>query len=246
MNELPDEKVKAIVNKYIREAIDAWDSPPFDEAYGGYPIGNASDLNGYLDQLEYIREDLVLNMNKGDYSMLENYVSELLKESGIDEIDKQSLSYKKLCTELHKAEIKLIPFEQQHRMGNYKYKKELNETFSELFLSEPIPEQVKGEVKPKVTEKQELLSKVMQAFWDENMSAENWGQRTQTDYKTCRTLLFRILADKAIATMDFGDMRRLKETIQKLPPYLNRQKYKGKTVAEIIEVGGGEKRERRP
>ena len=96
MKELSNEKVKELIINYIREAIEAWDYPPFDDEYGGSAIGNARDLMSYIDQLEFIKEDLVLNMNKGDYSMLESNVSELLKESGVDGIDKQFPSYKLL------------------------------------------------------------------------------------------------------------------------------------------------------
>ena len=37
MSELSDENVKALINNYIRDAIEAWDYPPFDNGRGGFP-----------------------------------------------------------------------------------------------------------------------------------------------------------------------------------------------------------------
>lgn len=47
--------------------------------------------------------------------MLGNAAEDLLKDTGVDGINKDSQDYKKLNVEIHKAAIKLMELERKHR-----------------------------------------------------------------------------------------------------------------------------------
>ena len=83
----------------------------FDEEVYPPPFTDAHGFHGHLIFLEDYRQDLIDCLNLGNFSMLEKPINGLLNEDGINPIDKSSLEYRKLCAEIHKAEIALIPLE---------------------------------------------------------------------------------------------------------------------------------------
>jgi integrase len=128
--------------------------------------------------------------------MLESILADIIKTNGIDDVDKQSTLYRKLCAEIHKAEIKLIPIQKRHMMCDFSYKNELPDVFPEIFptTSESSP----------VTEEQEseTLQRVFKAFWKEK--EPEWKNRTVTEYTTCRNHLLSFLgSDTQIHTVDY-------------------------------------------
>ena len=73
----------------------------------------------------------------GKFVMLENAISDFLKNQGIKNIDKSSAEYRKFCVGIHQAEIKLLPIEIRHRKNDFSYKDELPEIFPEVFDDVP-------------------------------------------------------------------------------------------------------------
>ena len=110
---LSNDLIKAIVEQYVRDSIKRLDQSFYEEWDDSYPppLADAKTFHSYVDSLDDIRDDLIANLNLGNFSMLENIVGDTIKKNGINEVDKHSLLYRKLCAEIHKAEIKLIPIE---------------------------------------------------------------------------------------------------------------------------------------
>ncbi len=170
------------------------------------PFVDARTFHSYLGDLDDIREELIVNLNLGDFSMLENIIADIIKTNGIDDVDKQSTLYRKLCAEIHKAEIKLIPIQKRHMMCDFSYKDELPEVFPEIF-----PKTSEG--LPGTDEQQsETLQRVFEAFWKEK--EPGWKDRTVTEYTTCRNHLLSFLGpDTQIHTIDYQKGRDYKNLL---------------------------------
>ena len=117
---------------------------------------------------DIIKEDLIINLNLGDYSMLESSIDNFLKENGITEVDKTSPEYRKLCLEIHKAESKIIPIQQKHMQLDFSYKEQLPQIFPEVFKAKndppPVPEG--DQTPPKKKQKSATVGKVFKEYWE--------------------------------------------------------------------------------
>ena len=87
---LSDTQVLELVRKYIKSAIESWDRIFFEEPEEAPPGSTAYEAFDFLDD---VRDQLIDRMNRGDFSLLEQPVSELLKKSGLRGIKKDSLSF---------------------------------------------------------------------------------------------------------------------------------------------------------
>jgi len=204
---LTDGQIQKLVHQYIKTSIENWDksfSEEVDEEVNPRPFFDAREFMTYVNSLDNIRDDLIANLNLGDFSMLEKSINELLKKNGINHGANSSLEYRKLCAEIHKAEIQLMPIEKRHMMGDFSYKKELPDIFPEVFPKET-------ESLPQIAEQDsETLEKVLDAFWKE--SSPHWKPRTVTQFKTCHNHLIEFLGqDRKIRTVDYPDGRNYKD-----------------------------------
>jgi integrase len=185
---LSDGQIQKLVHQHIKASIKNWDKrfyEEFDLEVDPPPFDNASGLKSYVEALDDIRKDLIVNLNFGDFSMLESPICELLKKNGINNVTKGSLEYRKLCAEICKAEIQLMPMEKQHMLGDFSYKKELSDIFPEVFPKA-------AERLPQIAEQNsEILEKVLDTFWKE--SSPHWKPRTKTQFKTCHNHLLKFL-----------------------------------------------------
>ena len=162
MGTLSENQIQELVGQYIKNSIDG-----LDGMFGGAdeksrPYDDPPSLFSYIKGLNAIREDLIVSLNLGDFSMLEDSVGKFLKVNGIDEVDKASPEYRKLCIEIHKAETKLIPIQQQHLRCDFSYKGELPKIFPEVYPA-------RDDTPPKTKEKKKAIpiSKVLKDYWDE-------------------------------------------------------------------------------
>ena len=151
----------------------------FDEEVYPPPFTDAHGFHGHLIFLEDYRQDLIDCLNLGNFSMLEKPINGLLNEDGINPIDKSSLEYRKLCAEIHKAEIALIPLEIRHMQCDFPYKKELPEIFPDLFKGQPeqISQTARAIKQNLAGEGDYLLSEVIQRFVAEN-EKDNWSKKS--------------------------------------------------------------------
>ena len=138
---LSEEKIQELVNNYIKQSVERINNL-FNEGPGDkiLPYTNEPGFYSYLSQLDGIREDLIANLNMGNWEMLEDEIIKFLQSQGIKDIDKSSVEYQRLCSGIHQAEIKLLPLEKRHRLNDFSYKEELPDIFPEVFdKKEPEP-----------------------------------------------------------------------------------------------------------
>ena len=81
----------------------------------------------------------------------------------------------------------------------------------------------------------ETFSAILQKFWNEN--EETWSHATKHDYRTCQRILLQIVGDVPISAIDSQTMREYKEKVAKLPKFLNRKRYQGKSIDDILSMG---------
>jgi len=177
LTKLSEEIIQKLVHQYIKTAIEDLDKlfyEELDEEVYPPPFTSEREFISYVNSLDDIQKDMIANLNLGDFSMLEKSINELLKKNGINHGAKSTLEYRKLCAEIHKAEIQLLPLQKRHMQCDFSYKKELPDVFPELFPKQP-------ESLPEIAEQSsETLEKVLDAFWKENST--NWKPRTVTEY----------------------------------------------------------------
>lgn len=171
MHKLSDGKVQQLVVAYIRRSIEGLDRV-FDKGQDeNRPYDDPPSFFSYLEEMDTIKEDLMIKLNFGDYSMLEKSIDNFLKENGISEVDKTSPEYRKLSIEIHKAETKLIPIEQKHRQLDFSYKDQLPKLFPEAFPdNEPppiprVPQAPNPPEAPVPMKKQVTIGKVFKEYW---------------------------------------------------------------------------------
>jgi hypothetical protein len=118
---LSDKQIQEMVQKYFKKLIESYDQPrpPFlTDLSNVPPFVDQSTFETYLGDLDYERRKYRLNRNIGEYSEVEEDVDRLLRENGVDEIDKKSPLYWKLCEGLMGAVIKGIEFHKNRLTGN--------------------------------------------------------------------------------------------------------------------------------
>jgi len=209
LNKLTDDQIKELIDQYIKQAIKSWDDLFYEDVdKDEYPLPyvDESGLHGYVEDLDSIRDDLITNLNLCDFSMLKDSIHGLLKQNGIDDPDTGSPEYRKLCAEIHKAEIQLVPLQKKHKLCDFSYRKELPDVFPQVFTipSQSIPETS--------AQNSETLQKVFKEYWEENSSS--WKPRTVTEYRTCHKQLLEFLGhDRMIHSVDWEQGRDYKKLL---------------------------------
>jgi hypothetical protein len=177
LEKLTDDRIKVLIDQDIKEAIKSWDESFYEDVdKDEYPLPYVDEdtFHSYLSDLDFIRDDLVTNLNLGDFSMLKASIDDLLKKNGIADPDTSLPKYRKLCAEVHKAEIQLIPLQKRHRLCDFSYKKELPDVFPESFIQAKEHPNVQT---PATDEKtSDSLKDVVDALWKERESG--WKKRT--------------------------------------------------------------------
>jgi integrase len=223
LSALSDEKIKELIDQFIKDYLAGLETRYFE---GELPWNNTSDFNSYVNDLDAIKDDIVGYLGMGDYSSVDNIVAGLLGNNGIEGVEKDSAAYIMLCRGILQSQLKLVPIEKKHMLGDYSYQKELADIFEGQFKNGS----------PNNDQPAALLSKVINDYAAENKRAENWSERTIPEYKTCAKLMLKVFGDVPINTITFESGRYFKETLTSLPPnILNSKKYKNLSIDEILD-----------
>ena len=81
------------------------------------------------------------------------------------------------------------------------------------------------------------LQTIIDAFCEEKMVEGSWRDNTENEYRATFQLFRRIVGDIGVNEIGYETALSYKQTIQKLPPNINKiEKYRGKTIEEIIAM----------
>jgi integrase len=166
---LRDDQIKQLVHQYIKDSIENWDRGFFTE-----PDDDYSGLSAYevIDSFDEIRDQFIAQLNEGDLNVIEDMVDILVDKNEIHGVDKSSLEYRKLCAEILKAEIQLMPLHKQHMQCDFSYKDKLPGIFPEVYP------QVNKAIAEIETSQSEPLTKVIEEFRKEKIQTRSWKPRT--------------------------------------------------------------------
>jgi hypothetical protein len=93
MAELTDTQIKALLRNYLRKILEDDENK---KALGKKSWTAKEGLDDHVDAMAYLQHDCERELAIGNYSRATGAVDRLLAEKGI-ELDRDGLSYKKLC-----------------------------------------------------------------------------------------------------------------------------------------------------
>jgi integrase len=205
LSTLSNDQIQGLVHQYVKHAIESWDKVPSEDD-PHRPFNDANSFRDYIAFLDDIRNDLITSLNLGDFSMLEESIENMLQDNSLLDIEKDSQEYRKLCAEIHKAQIQLMPMQQKHLMCDFSYKEDLPKQFPDVF---PKPVDDAPGVKEQTSEK---LAAVVDAYWKEK--SDDWRPRSKVQYKGIEGWLLETLGnDTLIHTVGYQTGREVKELL---------------------------------
>jgi len=101
MAELTDTQIKALLRSYLKKILEEDER---DRALGKKSWTDEEGLDGHVDAMAYLQHDCRMELAIGNYSRATGAVDRLLAEKEI-ELDRDGLSYKKLCRRMMKVMI---------------------------------------------------------------------------------------------------------------------------------------------
>jgi integrase len=241
LKKFSDDQIKDLVHQFIKLRLDSWDKyfyEQWDDEIYPLQFSDPDTFRSHLSLLESIREDLIVCLNLGDFSMLKEAINVLLEKNGITNIDESSMQYRKLCAEIHKAEIQLVPMEIRHMQYDFSYKKELLDIFPDLFEKpqQQIIQTNSSIAQNPAEEDSHLLAEVIKKYVAENEKA-NWTVKSKQENESSLKLFLEVIGDVPVKTINRRQISEFKATLQKLPPNRNKvKKYRGKSIQQLLDM----------
>jgi len=203
---LSDNQIQELIDNYLKDLIKSYEmpSPPFGtfEEYF-QPFIDRPTFKSYLSDLKSIKEDYILDRAMGEYSRIEDSADRLLKENGVDDIDKNSPSYWKLCEGLMLAEIKGIEFHKNNLLGKG----------SDIDDHSAVKSNLAG-ITTKQQKTSEEIFKVAEEFWNWGVSEREWKPTSQLDFRRALDHFIEYFGeDTQIHTIEFLDMKKYKDDL---------------------------------
>ncbi len=97
LSKLSDDQIKVLVEHHIKNTLEWLDRSFYEkwEEDSSPPFVDARTFHSYVGDLDDIREELIVNLNLGDFSMLENIVADITGRDGAVEICKEGIFHKR-------------------------------------------------------------------------------------------------------------------------------------------------------
>lgn len=216
MQELTEHQIQKLLNRHLAEALQ--ESEQSRIASTKRP--KLDDLEDTANSYSYVESDYREGLATHDYRRVYNSVDTLLEEQGF-QVDKKSDSYKKLCREMMKINIRYLQTERKRLFGDY---------------SGDLEGPISGnggkpyQAGPKCSE---LFAK----FVDEYIGSERWTEKTRAENGAVFDLFIEIIGDASISDFDYETALKYKETLRKIPANKNKKpEYRDKSIQEILAM----------
>ncbi len=115
MAELTDTHVKALLRSYLKKILE---EDQRDRALGGKSWTDEEGLDEHVDGMAHLQHDCRMELAIGNYSRTTGAVDRLLAEKEI-ELDRDGLSYKKLCRGMMKVMIDHLEIDMRRTRFDY-------------------------------------------------------------------------------------------------------------------------------
>jgi len=115
MAELTDAQIKTLLRSYLKRILEEDER---ERALGKKNWTDGEGLDGHADGMAYLQHDCQRELAIGNYSRATGAVDRLLAEKGI-ELDRDGLSYKKLCRGMMKVMIDHLEIDMRRTRNDY-------------------------------------------------------------------------------------------------------------------------------
>jgi integrase len=218
--ELPDEKIKKLIKQYIKDYLKDLDERFADDK----PFVDAKDVNQYISDLDSIRHEKTLEYNLGDTSIVENEVDKLIRENKIESVEKDSKTFKMLCSSILREQIKLISIEKRHMLGDDSYINDLPNIFPEVFDDFPRKERILESLPTAKEMPSPTLAEVINEYTKRKIELNHWRPNTVRNHQAKINTMLQVLGDKPVNQITKDDARRLAKLLELLPPGFSKMK----------------------
>ena len=228
LKDLPDEKIQKIVSEYFNRSIKQLE----DRWYSDHTrFLTVDDFQNYVNDLDGIKSDIVVDLALKNYSDVEKIVADLLKENGVSGIDKNSVTYKKLCRGILKSRLSEIDIEKKQMLGDYS-DNPLDLKGNEQSGNVPVSEQADDSGEP-VMDLKTLIDEHLK-----EKEIEKCAEGTLKEYRNSYRLLTAIIGqDTSIRQINHKAMQEFKSGLMNMPKCVfNSSQYAGKELTEILKV----------
>jgi len=224
--ELNQDEIRKLLRGYLIKVLKE------DEEYRVLEIG-PKDRDELEKQLEFLsiseselREALALN----DYKDISRYVDDLLEENGIN-VDRDSDSYRKLCREMIKTQIKILEVTQRRSVGDYS-SGDIRPVRVVSLPSEESPgtQQDQQRQGPR-------FSVVAAEFMKERTKAGKDNPKTAEDYRAAFEFFVKTVGDVPISAISHDSIREYKGALMRIPRHARKSpKYKDVSYRDLIAM----------
>jgi integrase len=220
LEKLPDNRIQEIVQKYLKSYIDDIEERMYSDELLPFEIDYQSFYQ-YINTLDETKQDIIVDLGIRDYRTVERIVDDLFKENGIENIDKSSVSYQKLCRGILKAQLMGIDIEKNQMLGDYS---------DNINIDSPISLQQTTK-----NSDSKLLSEVIGKYVSE--SKVKWKEKTESTHLATLRLFREIIGDVPIQSITRKRVGEFKDVLKKLPPNIRKvKKYRDKTIPQILKM----------
>lgn len=241
MGLLTDEQIAHLVQRYFKsflELDELWRvSIGWSDGFEAFIQGEKGHLMEQLGKSDYSKvSDLAQGLTAG---LLDGGSPESFDES----FDKNDYTFKKLCRELIKGQIKIHEIWEKRQRGDYSNEPTLLDHvfqgppgpgLTPLHLPIQQPPKILNQAVPAGTQGRKL-SELIELYAEECRATNRWKGRTETESLSTFQLVIRILGDVSVNTIKRENIAQFKSTILKLPPNLNKlPAYRKKEIPEVI------------
>ncbi|MBU0516832.1 MAG: site-specific integrase [Proteobacteria bacterium] len=217
MSTVSDAEIKKFADDWLTQALDAYEERRLKRP----EPWTREDLDQYLSDLENGRKTFSELLRLGDYLKVSPMVHDFFKARGVDDVDTNSLEFRKLCAELLKVTIKAFDIEKQRAQGIY----------DDEYVSRP-PQAPAPLVTPAVK-----LSQALDSYIQDKKRHGQWTGRTEGDLVPMLQLIVDVVGDIDITSLSKEHLRSYKKAVEKLPSRRTvKPKYKDKSLSEILAM----------
>jgi hypothetical protein len=227
LQNLSDERIRGLVQKYLDQYKKGLEDRNLS---GDPPFMNEEDFYEYVGGLDDIKADKIAELGIGDYRFVEDVVDGILKEEGIEGIQKGSQDYIKICRGILRAQVKGIEYEKKFML------EELPDEPAPVPMPtpqpNPIPLPAPSPEVPSIS-----LKELIDRYWKFKTKSGKWSDSTQKEYQNGYRVISDFLgADTPVRKIGYPDLQDFFDMLMKLPPNFTRSKqYEGMTFRDVLK-----------
>jgi integrase len=221
--ELTRGQIRELLRGYLKEVLEEDER---DRVLAPKPMKDV-ELDDYLESLSFIISDRKRQLALNDYGNIRQWVDDLLEKHSL-EVGPVSASYKTLCREMLKVQIRGLGIIERRSLGDYSGP--VSPMRVVTLPSQQLPE-------PLQEEEEVRFSEVVKDYIAETKPTGRWKPKTEEQYRAAFDHFIEIMGDLPLNSIDHKLVREYKRILLKLPANRKRSpKYRDKSIQELLNM----------